>query len=654
MGDPENNYTLRLLVYIYDVYDDYNVSEITITSGPPLTSNDTNAFKKLFENYDYKFAMVDKGGNNKALMRLMESTASTYKDLTLPKPTTPDLSTPMKCAYYVDSGEKQSDTKSVLQQSTETMVTTMDEKTPDENSEMGLNSEDAGFVAKAVNTIISNKALFTDKTSKKVSKNLRKVMKNILKRTKIEPRPAKEILSSKRAANEMVNGISETLSYWKTAGSENLEKELKVEDVEDDFREYYSQHPEKQDEQTTFDELVQKCYKNKRKIKKKQKEMAEATKDSAEDLIESLDEVLDMTSTTTCSGGGEQLINRSGVVLSLDKDSKEVFLNNKSEVYRKGISLEFDNESLANVSDGTNINLQVTVMDTSPILHAKNASKITGQVINIAVKDELNNKIDVPLKMKIKNHGVTYFTEHVPYYEPKDPDQMMFFKSKKRSDSDVLIWYIKLDDELMQAINQRDLYYLFAKSGSQPSSTDFDFKRTVKATDMETYGYKVFIREHHLKEGDVYIALKPIQAGLTLNDSDSNTRHRRSATRNETVSLSGINHTDISTSNVSLAIVTTSCMVYDPNSTTWTSNGCSVLQFSTLNETVCQCEPAVGSIFSLSFASPNMIDLNTVWSKFDPANAAVYGTLVALIVIYVIFVLILRRYDRKDAVRVRI
>ncbi|CAC5393626.1 PKD1L2 [Mytilus coruscus] len=127
MGDPENNYTLRLLVYIYDVYDDYNVSEITITSDPPLT-NDTNAFKKLFENYDNTFAMVDKSGNNIASMRLMESIASTYKDLTLPTPTTPDLSTPMKCAYYVDSGEKQSDTKSFLQQSTETMVTEMDLK----------------------------------------------------------------------------------------------------------------------------------------------------------------------------------------------------------------------------------------------------------------------------------------------------------------------------------------------------------------------------------------------------------------------------------------------------------------------------------------------------------------------------------------------
>lgn len=74
----------------------------------------------------------------------------------------------------------------------------------------------------------------------------------------------------------MVSGISDTFSFWKTAGSENLEKELKVEDVEDDFREYFTQHPDEQEDKMTFDELVQKCYKNKKKIRKKQQEMTEA------------------------------------------------------------------------------------------------------------------------------------------------------------------------------------------------------------------------------------------------------------------------------------------------------------------------------------------------------------------------------------------
>lgn len=47
-----------------------------------------------------------------------------------------------------------------------------------------------------------------------------------------------------------------------------------------------------------------------------------------------------------------------------------------------------------------------------------------------------------------------------------------------------------------------------------------------------------------------------------------------------------------------------------------------------------------------------MIDFNTVWSKFDPANAAVYGTVIALFVVYVIAAIFLRREDKKDVERV--
>lgn len=79
-----------------------------------------------------------------------------------------------------------------------------------------------------------------------------------------------------------------------------------------------------------------------------------------------------------------------------------------------------------------------------------------------------------------------------------------------------------------------------------------------------------------------------------------------------------------------------------------------VLPMSTLNETICRCpSTSSGNIFASTFyVPPNMIDFNTVWSKFDPSNAAVYGTVIALLVIYVIAAIFLRREDNKDAERV--
>lgn len=73
-----------------------------------------------------------------------------------------------------------------------------------------------------------------------------------------------------------------------------------------------------------------------------------------------------------------------------------------------------------------------------------------------------------------------------------------------------------------------------------------------------------------------------------------------------------------------------------------------VLPFSSLNETVCRCSPGAGTLFASTFAIPNMIDFHSVWSKFDITNAAVYGTLIAVIVMYFIIFCILRRLDNRD------
>jgi hypothetical protein len=71
---------------------------------------------------------------------------------------------------------------------------------------------------------------------------------------------------------------------------------------------------------------------------------------------------------------------------------------------------------------------------------------------------------------------------------------------------------------------------------------------------------------------------------------------------------------------------------------------------STIQSTVCRCS---GQTFSSTFYVPfNRIDFNTVWSKFDLANAAVYGSLIIVLVVYVIALGILRREDKRDIVKV--
>ncbi|XP_052068318.1 uncharacterized protein LOC127707695 isoform X2 [Mytilus californianus] len=652
VGDSNNNDTLYLRVKIYDVYGDYNVSDFTVISMPPAEyvpndPNDVNATTKLFDDYNQTFAKVNKGGNTMALLRLMDSTASIYADIDLPTSGIPDLSTPMKCVNYTDSGSSQSSVRTNLQQRTDDMIREMDKRTPDAESNVGMTSADAGFMAKTLKTAIKNKALMNNKLSKKILKNIKKTIKNIIKRIEIKPLLMTEISSSKGAAKEVVNVLTDILAYWKTGGSENLEKTLTVEDVEEEFREYYRKNPDQYDEEiaddTQFNTYVQKCYINKQNIFEKQKAMSESTNGGAEDLFESADDALDTTAATTSPGEGEQLINKTDITLSVEKDSKDAFLN-KSAVYRKGMSLKFDNDSLANVTDGTNMDLQVTVVDKSPLLHADGASQVNGQIMNIAVKNDEGKKMDVQLNMTIQNQGVTHFTEYAPYYDPEDPDKMMYFRSKLPNDNDAFILYIKLSDEMLDAITQRELYTLYAKSNSQPSSTDHEFTKTIRATDMETFGFKVFIKERVLKEGDIFIALKAMEDDQNV--ESPKVRRKRSA-----LSSGNTNATDLATSNVSLAVVTTGCRVYDPSSSSWQSNGCSVLPFSTLNETVCRCESSSGSIFSLAFAAPNLIDFSTVWSKFDPANAAVYATLIALLVLYFIFVVVLRRYDGTDTVK---
>lgn len=71
-------------------------------------------------------------------------------------------------------------------------------------------------------------------------------------------------------------------------------------------------------------------------------------------------------------------------------------------------------------------------------------------------------------------------------------------------------------------------------------------------------------------------------------------------------------------------------------------------------ETVCECPNPPGDNFATSFfVPPNSIDFSTVFDKFDIiGNGAVFGTVIAIVVLYVIGLLVARRFDRKDREKV--
>ncbi|PVD28960.1 hypothetical protein C0Q70_11556 [Pomacea canaliculata] len=74
---------------------------------------------------------------------------------------------------------------------------------------------------------------------------------------------------------------------------------------------------------------------------------------------------------------------------------------------------------------------------------------------------------------------------------------------------------------------------------------------------------------------------------------------------------------------------------------------------STATETVCTCDNPPGVAFASAFmVPPNTIDFKLVFSKFDPNNASVYGTLIGLLLVWVLGVVWARRQDKKTRKRI--
>lgn len=71
------------------------------------------------------------------------------------------------------------------------------------------------------------------------------------------------------------------------------------------------------------------------------------------------------------------------------------------------------------------------------------------------------------------------------------------------------------------------------------------------------------------------------------------------------------------------------------------------------NKIRCYCNNITDMVFGNSFVvAPNSIDFSAVFLKFSPlSQAAVMGTLAALYILYILAVILLRKRDRRDALK---
>ena len=75
---------------------------------------------------------------------------------------------------------------------------------------------------------------------------------------------------------------------------------------------------------------------------------------------------------------------------------------------------------------------------------------------------------------------------------------------------------------------------------------------------------------------------------------------------------------------------------------------------STISETICECSsPPSNNIATTFYVPPNTIDFGTVFQKFNLTdNAAVFSTVICLIVLYLIICVWAMRQDRRDKEKV--
>ncbi|XP_025102839.1 polycystic kidney disease protein 1-like 2 isoform X2 [Pomacea canaliculata] len=358
---------------------------------------------------------------------------------------------------------------------------------------------------------------------------------------------------------------------------------------------------------------------------------AELIKEVMPQLETTLDAMTETLLVGMVVGQEPERAERGGLSLMACKTTGETLTSTDLEVDPNNVALKIHDLSQEDGEDTKHAQLDVkaNVFTKNPYPSSDLSSHdITSPVVKLDVRGKNGtvrvNKLTVTIKRGSKIDIPTMET-----FSSNDtregPDNLLYHRLPLLSPHSAIITYIKLPPD-MEAVTA------YFRLGKAPTLQRYDVKtegekllsigrRDVDPGQSQSRTmFKFVVPAGVFKEGKIVIGF--------LVDGDNN----------DTYTYEYLSFTD-------------SCRVWDEENRHW-SPACKISDSSSPEKTVCECENPPGMTFASSFlVPPTTIDFRLAFSKFDVNNAWVYGTMIGLLLVWVLGVLWARRQDKADRER---
>ncbi|XP_052068761.1 uncharacterized protein LOC127708011 isoform X2 [Mytilus californianus] len=276
--------------------------------------------------------------------------------------------------------------------------------------------------------------------------------------------------------------------------------------------------------------------------------------------------------------------------------------------------------------------IQVTLYDHTPFSWDDESKFISSKTVTVSVGEGNTTNSAILSKIKLQNTGLVPKRKTIKIAIPVDKNettsQMLMYKMYWKTPADNLIISI---NNAMDHLN----HTIYIRKKEHPTEDEYDWMKITQSSDwLRTSEIKVIL------DGGLYTAPANVYIGVLVQKETSSaptlSRRKRS----------------LSTTIVEYEILgaTVGCRVWDTAKEKWDKSSCQLSAASTINETVCECFSPPGNSFATTFyVPPNTIDFGSVFEKFDlKNNAAVFATVVSLVLLYILLCVWAFRQDRKD------